>query len=55
MICILVTGVEQIVPVRGFFCKICLKFFYNEEAAKVTHCQSATHFEEYQVRSVVNP
>ena len=46
-------GVEQIVPVRGFFCKICLKFYYSEVTAKVTHCQSATHFEEYQVSTSV--
>ncbi len=39
----------------GFFCKICLKFFYDAEKAKITHCQSATHFEEYQVREAPRP
>ncbi|XP_052789714.1 zinc finger CCCH domain-containing protein 13-like isoform X2 [Mya arenaria] len=39
-------GQSFIVPVYGFFCKVCSKFYNNEQAAKVTHCQSKPHYEK---------
>ncbi|XP_060600165.1 trichohyalin-like isoform X2 [Ruditapes philippinarum] len=41
----LALGQRYVVPVSGFFCKLCHKFYNNEAAAKVAHCQSETHFE----------
>ncbi|KAL4219286.1 U1-like zinc finger [Mactra antiquata] len=41
----LIVGQKFIVPVAGYFCKICHKFYNNESAAKVTHCQSKSHYE----------
>jgi hypothetical protein len=48
--CVLyLTGQRYVVPVSGFFCKLCHKFYNNEAAAKVAHCQSETHFERLKV------
>ena len=43
-------GQDYVIPVRGFFCKLCHKFYKNEELAKNAHCKSEKHFEKYQVR-----
>lgn len=41
-------GLTYIVPLTGFFCKLCHKFYHNESSARVLHCQSVSHFEQYQ-------
>jgi hypothetical protein len=41
-------GVEEIIKVTGFFCKLCHKFYNNETMARVTHCKSLVHFEKYR-------
>nr|KAG5712440.1 hypothetical protein BaRGS_011414 [Batillaria attramentaria] len=41
-------GQNCIVPVTGFFCKLCNKFYNNEAAAKDTHCKTEPHFTKYQ-------
>ncbi|KAJ8299983.1 hypothetical protein KUTeg_021502 [Tegillarca granosa] len=41
-------GQNFIVPVTGYFCKLCHKFYNNEQAAKVTHCQSEPHYDKFQ-------
>ncbi|XP_055955541.1 glutamic acid-rich protein isoform X2 [Patella vulgata] len=46
-----VTGVEYVVPVTGFFCKLCKKFYNKEQYAKVQHCQTKAHYE--QVSAVI--
>ncbi|BFZ20679.1 hypothetical protein BsWGS_23717 [Bradybaena similaris] len=38
-------GVNYIIPVTGFFCKLCHKFYNNEKSAKGAHCQSEAHYE----------
>ncbi|KAM4746744.1 cdkn1a interacting zinc finger protein 1b [Anableps anableps] len=37
-------GSSFVVPVRGFVCRLCNKFFYRETAARHTHCRTHTHF-----------
>ncbi|XP_052220637.1 trichohyalin-like isoform X2 [Dreissena polymorpha] len=41
-------GQTYVVPVIGFFCKLCHKFYNNENAAKVAHCQSRPHFDKFK-------
>ncbi|XP_064616421.1 uncharacterized protein LOC135480504 [Liolophura sinensis] len=43
-----VVGQEFVVPVSGFFCKLCYKFYNKETTARVTHCLSKTHYDRYQ-------
>ncbi|KAI8779439.1 zinc finger protein on ecdysone puffs-like [Biomphalaria glabrata] len=42
-------GLSYIVPVTGFFCKLCHKFYNNEKSAKGAHCQSETHYEKFKL------
>ncbi|BFZ06013.1 hypothetical protein BsWGS_09054 [Bradybaena similaris] len=42
-------GVKYIIPVTGYFCKLCHKFYNNEKSAKGSHCQSETHYEKFKV------
>ncbi|KAH9499650.1 hypothetical protein Btru_074341 [Bulinus truncatus] len=42
-------GLSYIVPVTGFFCKLCHKFYNNENSAKGAHCQSETHYEKFKL------
>lgn len=44
------TGQNCIVPVTGFFCQLCNKFYSNEQIAKETHCKSEGHFNLYKVK-----
>ncbi|XP_072243248.1 cdkn1a interacting zinc finger protein 1b isoform X2 [Leuresthes tenuis] len=37
-------GSSFVVPVRGFVCRLCNKFFYGETAARHTHCRTRTHY-----------
>lgn len=43
------TGASFFVPVAGFICRLCSKFFHFESSAVHTHCKSATHFEKLKV------
>lgn len=45
----LFVGLSYIIPVTGFFCKLCHKFYNNEKSAKGAHCQSETHYEKFKV------
>lgn len=40
-------GVEQVISVTGYFCKLCHKFYNNETMARITHCKTQTHFDKY--------
>ncbi|XP_011603122.2 cdkn1a interacting zinc finger protein 1a [Takifugu rubripes] len=41
-----VYGSSFLVPVAGFICRLCNKFFHFESSALHTHCKSVTHFEK---------
>ncbi|XP_046583612.1 zinc finger protein on ecdysone puffs-like [Haliotis rubra] len=41
-------GKDYVVPVTGFFCKLCNKFYKKEEAAKQNHCSSEAHYEKWK-------
>lgn len=40
-------GVEHVISVTGYFCKLCHKFYNNETMARITHCKSQAHFDKY--------
>lgn len=40
-------GVEHVK--LGYYCRVCLLFYSNEDMAKKTHCSSKTHYEKLQV------
>ncbi|XP_051258728.1 cdkn1a interacting zinc finger protein 1b isoform X2 [Dicentrarchus labrax] len=37
-------GSSFVVPVSGFLCRLCNKFFYSETTARHTHCRTHTHY-----------
>ncbi|XP_039902626.1 cdkn1a interacting zinc finger protein 1b isoform X3 [Simochromis diagramma] len=37
-------GSSFVVPVCGFMCQLCKKFFYSEAAARHAHCRTRTHY-----------
>ncbi|XP_051980995.1 matrin-3-like [Xyrauchen texanus] len=37
-------GVKYVIPVTGFFCKLCNIFYSNEKRAKSEHCCSLEHY-----------
>ncbi|KAM4615839.1 cdkn1a interacting zinc finger protein 1b [Polymixia lowei] len=37
-------GSSFVVPVSGFLCRLCHKFFHNEATARHTHCRTHTHY-----------
>ncbi|RUS87198.1 hypothetical protein EGW08_005038 [Elysia chlorotica] len=41
-------GQNFIIPVTGFFCKLCNKFYNNEKSAKGAHCQTEGHYEKFK-------
>ncbi|XP_054440293.1 cip1-interacting zinc finger protein [Pteronotus mesoamericanus] len=41
-------GVDFMVPVMGYVCRICHKFYHSSSGAKISHCKSLTHFENLQ-------
>ncbi|XP_051532897.1 cdkn1a interacting zinc finger protein 1b isoform X2 [Myxocyprinus asiaticus] len=41
-------GTSFVVPVAGFLCKICHKFYHFESSARETHCRSLMHFQNLQ-------
>lgn len=34
----------------GYYCRVCLLFYSNEDMAKKTHCSSEAHYQKLQVR-----
>ena len=42
-------GQDHVIAVTGFFCKLCHKFYKNEDMARSVHCRSERHFDKYQV------
>jgi len=42
-------GSRFLVPVAGFLCRLCNKFYHFESAALHSHCKSLTHFEHLKV------
>ncbi|XP_038045394.1 uncharacterized protein LOC119719977 isoform X2 [Patiria miniata] len=43
-----VIGSEFITPISGFFCKLCSKFYNNENTAREVHCATAHHIAKTQ-------
>lgn len=41
-------GVDFMVPVMGYVCRICHKFYHSSSGAKLSHCKSLAHFENLQ-------
>ncbi|XP_016341842.1 cip1-interacting zinc finger protein-like [Sinocyclocheilus anshuiensis] len=41
-------GTSFVVPVAGFLCKLCHKFYHFESSARKTHCRSLMHFQNLQ-------
>ncbi|XP_067263683.1 cdkn1a interacting zinc finger protein 1b isoform X3 [Chanodichthys erythropterus] len=41
-------GTSFVVPVAGFLCKLCHKFYHFESSARETHCRSLKHFQNLQ-------
>ncbi|XP_045052773.2 cip1-interacting zinc finger protein isoform X3 [Desmodus rotundus] len=41
-------GVDFMVPVMGYVCRICHKFYHSNSEAKISHCKSLAHFENLQ-------
>uniref|UniRef100_A0A8B9MP85 C2H2-type domain-containing protein n=1 Tax=Accipiter nisus TaxID=211598 RepID=A0A8B9MP85_9AVES len=45
-----VTCLDFLVPVAGYLCRLCHKFYHSDSAARLAHCKSLMHFENFQVR-----
>ncbi|XP_049906144.1 cdkn1a interacting zinc finger protein 1b [Epinephelus moara] len=43
-------GGSFVLPVSGFLCRLCNKFFYRETTARHTHCRTHTHYLNLQRR-----
>jgi len=43
-----VVAMDHVVPMTGYYCKVCHKFYHNEVMAKVTHCRSKPHSAKYE-------
>nr|XP_020730555.1 cip1-interacting zinc finger protein isoform X4 [Odocoileus virginianus texanus] len=41
-------GVDFLVPVMGYVCRICRKFYHSNSGAQLSHCKSLAHFENLQ-------
>ncbi|KAL8600249.1 hypothetical protein ACOMHN_040710 [Nucella lapillus] len=41
-------GQMCVVPVTGWFCKLCNKFFSSETSARDTHCKAEDHYVKYK-------
>ena len=47
-----ITGVEYVIPSQGYACQLCQKnrkFFLSERSAKVDHCKSEDHYNQWKV------
>ncbi|XP_077823714.1 cip1-interacting zinc finger protein isoform X19 [Macaca mulatta] len=50
------TGVDFLVPVMGYVCRICHKFYHSNSGAQLSHCKSLGHFENLQkYKAAKNP
>ncbi|TRY99080.1 hypothetical protein DNTS_021180 [Danionella cerebrum] len=47
-------GTSFVVPVAGFLCKLCHKFYHFESSARETHCRSLVHFQNLQKHNNLN-
>lgn len=41
-------GLDYLVPVEGYLCRLCHKFYPSDSAARLTHCKSLVHFQNIQ-------
>ncbi|KAI5138405.1 Cip1-Interacting Zinc Finger Protein [Manis pentadactyla] len=41
-------GMDFVVPVMGYICRICHKFYHSNSGAQLSHCKSLAHFEKLQ-------
>ncbi|XP_053551768.1 cip1-interacting zinc finger protein [Bombina bombina] len=41
-------GLDFVVPVAGYLCRLCHKFYHNDSAARLSHCKSLMHFQNVQ-------
>lgn len=41
-------GADFMVPVMGYVCRICRKFYHGNSGAKLSHCKSSAHLENLQ-------
>ncbi|XP_053138399.1 cip1-interacting zinc finger protein isoform X2 [Hemicordylus capensis] len=41
-------GPDFLVPVAGFLCRLCHKFYHSDSATRFAHCKSLMHFENFQ-------
>lgn len=41
----LVYGPDFVVPVAGYLCRLCHKFYPSDSAARIAHCKSLMHFQ----------
>ncbi|CAH2316272.1 cip1-interacting zinc finger isoform X3 [Pelobates cultripes] len=41
-------GLDFIVPVAGYLCRLCHKFYPSDSAARLLHCKSLTHYQNVQ-------
>ncbi|XP_054515105.1 cip1-interacting zinc finger protein isoform X5 [Pan troglodytes] len=49
-------GVDFLVPVMGYICRICHKFYHSNSGAQLSHCKSLGHFENLQkYKAAKNP
>lgn len=40
-----VYGLDFVVPVAGYLCRLCHKFYPSDSAARIAHCKSLMHFQ----------
>ncbi|XP_029017537.1 cdkn1a interacting zinc finger protein 1b isoform X2 [Betta splendens] len=48
-------GSAFVVPVSGFLCRLCNKFFYGEMTARYTHCRTRAHYMNMQRHTNTDP
>ncbi|XP_028919216.1 cip1-interacting zinc finger protein [Ornithorhynchus anatinus] len=41
-------GLDFLVPVVGYLCRLCQTFYHSDSAARLMHCKSLMHFENVQ-------
>ncbi|XP_059405716.1 matrin-3 isoform X1 [Carassius carassius] len=45
-----IVGVNYVIPVTGFFCKLCNIFYTDEKRAKSEHCRSLEHYNNLKLK-----
>ncbi|XP_016423668.1 uncharacterized protein LOC107752252 [Sinocyclocheilus rhinocerous] len=45
-----IVGVNYVIPVTGFFCKLCNMFYTDEKRAKSEHCRSLEHYNNLKLK-----